>query len=227
MRVSVCVGEYAKVPYCVPGVGIQVFCIEELCYCMKENAFLLDTALLNDGLLNWIERECGLKDLAKALRPLVHRQGSLSALVAAILKYVGFYVVETMRETEILLKQGAGLSGLERHKSQIDYLVRKKKYKSALAGYEELLRNWQKDNPDSATPAPESLGAIWHNRGVAYAGLMFYEDAAQCFLHAYELTGAEGDCLEYLAAKRMYLSEEDYVAFVAENKGMYSCSQQE
>ena len=28
---------------------------------------------MEDGLLGWIERECGLRELAKALHPLVHR----------------------------------------------------------------------------------------------------------------------------------------------------------
>ena len=47
MRVSVCVGEYAKTPYCVPELGINVFSMEELCYCMKENVFLLDFSIIN------------------------------------------------------------------------------------------------------------------------------------------------------------------------------------
>lgn len=222
MRVSACVGDYAKTPYCVPGAGINVFCMEELCYCVKENAFLLDSSLLNDGLLNWIERECGLKDLAKALYPLVHKQGSLSAFVAAVLQYVGFYDDESMRETESILKQSAGLSGVERRKSQVDYLVRKKKYKSALAGYEELLQNWKRrESKGESLPAVECLAAIWHNKGVAYTGLMLYGKAAECFRQAYELSGTDDDCMEYLAAKRIALSEEDYVAFAAEHKELY------
>ena len=55
MRVSVCVGNYAKTPYCIPGLEIEVYCMEELCYCMKENAFLLDLSVMNDQLLVWIE----------------------------------------------------------------------------------------------------------------------------------------------------------------------------
>ena len=51
MRVSVCVGNYAKTPYCVPGLEMNVYSMEELCHCMKENAFFLDTALMEDGLL--------------------------------------------------------------------------------------------------------------------------------------------------------------------------------
>ena len=221
MRVSVCVGNYAKTPYCIPGLEIEVYCMEELCYCMKENAFLLDLSVMNDQLLVWIERECGLRELAGALHPLVHRQGSLSMFVTAILRYVGWGDEASLSETEQAIRQGAGLSGIEKRKSQIDHLVEKKKYKSALRGYENLLREWQE--PESGRiPAQEFLARIWHNKGVAYAGLMLYDRAAECFGRAYDLQGGREDCLAYLAAKRMELSEEDYVAFAGGREEWYS-----
>lgn len=214
MRISICVGNYAKVPYRIPELEVNVFSMEELCYCIKENAFLLDLSLLDDRLLNWIERECGLRDLAQKLHPLVHRRGMLSEFAVTILRYVGFYDEETVAETERVLKQGAGLNGLERRKNQVDYLVRKKKYKPALRGYDELLQNWRQEEGEGgdSPAAPEFLARIWHNKGVAYAGLMLYEEAAECFGHAYELTGSGEYCIDYLAAKRMLLSEEEYVA---------------
>lgn len=215
MRVSVCVGNYAKEPYRVPGLEMNVFSMEELCYCMKENAFLLDLSLLDDGLLDWIERECGLGELADRLHPLVHRRGQLSEFAVAILRYVGFYDEEAIQETEQALKKGAGLSGIEKRKNQVDYLVRKKKYRSALRGYDELLQNWQTQEAE-AKPAPDFQAEIWHNKGVAYAGLMLYEGAAECFRQAYELSGDEAYCVDYLAAKRMQLSEKVYVDFAAE-----------
>ena len=70
MRVSVCVGNYAETPYCIPGLGINVYSMEELCYCLKENAFLLDFSMMNDALADWIDRACGLRELAKTLYPL-------------------------------------------------------------------------------------------------------------------------------------------------------------
>lgn len=223
MRVSVCVGEYAKTPYCIPGLEIEVSCMEELCYCMQANAFLLDLSIMNDQLLVWIERECGLRELAEALHPLVHRQGSLSMFVTAILRYVGWGDAESLNETEQAIRQGAGLSGIEKRKSQIDYLVEKKKYKAALQGYEDLLLEWQGQEPETGKiPAREFLARIWHNKGVAYAGLMLYDRAEECFRQAYDLQGGPEDCLAYLAAKRMGLSEEDYVAFAGEHGEWYS-----
>lgn len=224
MRISVCVGNYAKTPYCIPGLEMYVYSMEELCYCMRENAFLLDVSLMNDGLLDWIERECGLRELARTLSPLVHRQGSLSAFVSAILRYVGFFGEEIRLEVEQALKQGAGLSGMEKRKNQIDYLVKKKKYRQALRGYDELLEKWREAEETQTADtlaAPDFLARIWHNKGVAYAGLMFYASAAECFQRAYELDGDEECCVDYLAARRMELPEEDYVSFAAEHGEWY------
>lgn len=211
MRVSICVGDYAKTPYRVPGLLVNVFSMEELCCCIRENAFLLDFSFLDGRLIEWIEKECGLKELAKALHPLVHRQGSLSAFAVTILRYVGFYEEAVIRETEQVLKQGIGLSGIERRKNQIDYLVRKKKYKAALRGYEELEQKWTEQ--EEAVPAKEFLAKIWHNKGVAYTGLMLYERAAECFRQAWDLSGSAGEAYAFLTARRMGLSEADYVAF--------------
>lgn len=222
MRVSVCVGNYASTPYCVPGIEINVFCMEELCFVLKENAFLLDFSVMNDELLGWIEKECGLKELARALHPMVHKQGSLSTFVALILNFTGLYDGQIVAETEQVLKQGAGLSIIEKKKSQIDYLVKKKKYILAVRGYDGLIQKWQENVEEGEIlPAAECLASIWHNKGVALAGLMIYEKAAECFLQAYEMEERKDFYLDYLAAKRMVLSESEYVAFVAENTERY------
>lgn len=216
MRVSVCVGNYAKTPYRIPGLEINVYCMEELCYCMKENAFLLDLSLLDDGMIGWIDQECGLKELAGALYPLIHRKGSLSGFAVMILEYVGFYDSEAIREVEQVLKQGAGLSGIEKRKSQVDHLVRKKKYVSAIYGYDLLLKRWEEqERSGEVLPAASCLAAILHNKGVAYVGLMRYDMAAEFFRLAYEKDEKEEYYIDYLAAKRMQLTDNEYVTFAA------------
>ncbi len=106
LRISICVGEYAKVPYSIAGLELSVYCIEELCFCMKENAFLLDASLMNDGLVNWIDKDCALPALAGELYRMVHKKGSLSAFVTMILEYTGLYDTATVQEVEQILKKG-------------------------------------------------------------------------------------------------------------------------
>lgn len=219
MQVSVCVGNYAKTPYYVEGLEIPVYSMEELCYCIRENAFLLDISFMNDSLIAWIDAECGLRELARELYPLVHRQGTLSAFVMLILEYTGFFPTQCMYEVEQVLKQGAGLSIIEKRKSRIDYLVKKKKYALAIQGYDNLLEKWQdyqEEQLPQNLPGAQIRAAILYNRGAAYAGLMIYERAAENFWEAWQLDKKDEYVISYMAAKRMELPEDEYVAFIAQ-----------
>ena len=69
MKASLCVGEYCETAYNIEELEIRVYCMEELCYCLKENAFLLDMSIMNDKLVDWIGEECRVRELAKQLYP--------------------------------------------------------------------------------------------------------------------------------------------------------------
>ena len=222
MSASICVGEYATTPYWVKGLDIPVYCMEELCYCLKENAFLLDTSLMDDSLIDWIGVSCGQSELARGLYPLVHKQGSLSAFVSMIMEYVGLYDTGSIHEIEQVLKKGAGLSGIEKRKSQIDYLIQKKKYVAALRGYDGLLEKWNElESAGGELPAAKVRASILHNKGVAFTGLMLYRQAADSFWQAYEICESDEHFMAYLAAKRMELPDGEYIALVAELSGSY------
>lgn len=213
MKAIACLGNYAKVPYYFEKLDIRVFCMEELCYCLKENAFLLGNEIMHDTLLKFISNECDVPQLARELYPLVHKKGNLSTFVAMILEYVGFYDPEEIKEVENTLKQGASLSDYEKQKIQIDYMVEKKKYASALEEYERLYQ---------AMPKDARSGAVLHNMGVVYANMMMYEKAAEVFQKAYQLTGSDASFVAYLGARRFELTDREYVNFAAELTEQYA-----
>jgi len=206
MKAIACLGNYGKVPYYFEKLDIQVFCMEELCYCLKENAFLLGNEIMQDSLLQFIAQECDVPQLAQELYPLVHKKGNLSTFVAMILEYVGFYSPEEIRQVEETLKQSAHLSDYDKQKIQIDYLVEHKKYSIALEEYERLYESMPKDS---------LAGAVLHNMGVVYARMMMYQKAAVTFLKAYELGGSNASFIAYLGAKRFELTDREYVDFAA------------
>ncbi len=225
MRVSVCVGNYAVTPYCITAFGIRVYCMEELCYCLRENAFLLDTSLMEEALVAWIDTECGIKELAKELYPMVRKQGVLSAFVILILEYVGLYDWETIKEVERVLKEGSGMSAIEKRKRQVDYLVANKKYCVAVHRYDDLLFVWKEESERGMEmPERKVKAAILHNKGVALAGMMEYKAAAECFKEANEIEQTEEHYQAYLAAKRIALNESDYLSFIAKMPDSYEQS---
>ena len=220
--VMVCVGDYAREPYVLPKLGLRVYCMEELCYCLRENAFLLDSSIMNDELLDFIRKDCQLPGLTQVLYPLVHQQGSLSGFVSQILAYVGLYDPGTVDQVEETLRAGSGLSDFEKQKLQTDHLVEQKRYEEALRSYEGLLTRIR-ENQEMEVPALQALTAdILYNQGVVYARQMLYGRAAELFLQAWKTGGGGSEYFSgYLTARRMELPERDYVALAAEYPDRY------
>ncbi len=224
MRICISIGEYTTNAYVVPGIELPACCIEELCYLIRENAVLLDQEFMSKALVDWIRLECALPGLADALLPMVQKSGTLSGFAGTILEYAGLYDEEEIRETIRVLQSGAGLSGIEKHKQQMDSLVRSKKYRLAIRGYQSLIRKWEeiRTNDESQLPAIHVLAGMYHNMGVAYAGLMNYHMAAEAFHHAGAIEEDEKDHqMAYLAAKRLELSDSEYVALAADHLGQF------
>ena len=225
MRVSLGVGKYSTKPYCLEGLGIRVNCLEELCYALRENAYLLDNSIMKDDVAEWIGNQCGLRDLANELLRMIHKKGTFSLFVCMILEYAAFYTPEEIKKVEEILKKGSGLSNMEKRKSQIDLLTQKKKYKAAIRGYDLLLDQWVEwEQEGKQMPALKVRADILHNKGVALAGLMLYDRAAVCFKEAYEIEPEKTYMKAYLAAKRMELTDKEYIAFVTGMEGIYEIS---
>lgn len=224
-RALVCVGDYGEEPYLLPKLGIRVYCMEELCYCLKENAFLLDPGIMRDELLDFIRKDCQLPGLAQALHPLVHQQGSLSGFVSRILEFVGLYDRGTLEQVEETLRAGSGLSDYEKQKLQADHLTEQKRYEEALKAYDRLLAQIR-ENQEMEVPVLQELTAgILHNKGVIHARQMRYDRAAELLYQAWEASGGKEDYFaDYLAARRMELPEQDYVDLAAQYPDRYRIS---
>ena len=63
----------ARHPYYIESIDINIWSIEELCYYMRENVYLIDEAILGKKLCDWIEKELHLKKLAETLRNVCQR----------------------------------------------------------------------------------------------------------------------------------------------------------
>lgn len=225
MKAIVCVGNYAENPYYFERFDISVYSMEELSFCLKENAFMLGTEIMDDELLHFIAAECDLPELAKELYPMVHRSGSLSVFVTCILEYVGFYDKETIAQTANTVKMGSGLSDYEKQKLRIDFLIQKNKYLPALEAYDEMISQVETQNISGKT-ARRLSADMWYNKGIIYAKLFLYNNAAEAFETAYEIRKTPTVLKAWLFAKRMELPEKDYIALIGDHPEYYEASKQ-
>lgn len=201
-------GEYAKTPYYFENLGIRVFSAEELCYVLKENAFLLDREIVDKRLVRWIDESLKLKELAISLYPLLHQKTSVGAFVGIILQYIHFYDDDTVRQVEDIYKKSANLNIYEKLKTRIDHMTANEKYGPALLEYDALLSQLPEGEE-------ELTAKILHNKGVALCGLFLFEEAAEHFMRSYTLLKDEETLVEYLAAKRLSMDDGEYISFAA------------
>lgn len=225
MKARACVGNYSQNAYYFERLDIAVFCMEELAFCLKENAFLLDAEIMNDNLLQFIGADCQVPELARELYPMVHQKGSLSVFVSAILNYVGFFEKKVVQQVETAIRTGSGLTDYEKQKLQIDYLVKKQKYNAAEEAYEILIRGIEEG--ESHHPKDiEVLADLYYNKGVVYTRMLLYRQAAVCFRRSYELKKDRETMQSYFMAKRMELSEQEYLDLIAKHPECHEVSLQ-
>ena len=218
-RALLCTGKYAQKPYYFSKVCVNVYCVEELCFLFASNPFVIDNDIMDKELARWIDEECGLADLGHPLLRLFNRGSQPGIFVNTILDYVNYCTPRQRAKIEEVLKSSAGLNDYERKKKQADYLLKNHRNRMALNEYERLSR----ELPEAESALKPS---IYHNMGVAYAGFFMFDMAARYFKKAYDMSGNTESGVQFLAAKRLSLHEEAYVAFIAEHGEYHELSLQ-
>ena len=217
MSIKLCIGEYAKNGYEPERMGIKVYSIEELCYFIKENAFLLDDGLMEDALGAWIAEECGLQDLGDELRKASRKNVSLKSYIAMILEFACFFSKEINQEILDIIVENSSHSIYEKKKARADALVQKGHYGLAGKEYGRLLK---------MLPEEQTIlkGEIYHGCGVCLAKMFYFTLAGEYFLKAHTLTGKIASYKQYLWCKRLSVTEKEYIEFLREHEEAYEDS---
>ena len=203
-------GNYAKIPYFFEKTYVNLFSLEELCYCLVENAEMLDGDIVSDKLARWLSEQCSLNELADKLHTQVKEKAAPAAYVETILEYAGLYSDEEIAHTVSLVSENAGLSPYEKQKARADHLLRNKRYILALEQYSSLLARLPEQEK-------ELRAKLHHNMGVVHARLFMFENAQEEFMEAYKINGNEESLKEFLTAKRLQDNDRDYVDYIAKH----------
>lgn len=213
-KLLLCMGKYAETPFFMEKVYVNLYSVEELCYSLLKDAYLIDQDIMDGRLEEWLAEECGLQELAEKLGKLTKDGCTVGGYARTILEYVGYGDRRAWEKAVETLEEGRNLSLYEKRKARADYLAEHKRYVAAWKSYDSLL--------EELPEAEKELRAkILHNQGAAYAQLFRFQSAAQCFKEAYECGGGEDEYVSFLAASRMWMEETEYVDFAAGIKEQY------
>lgn len=201
-----CNESIATVPYYIEGIAWNIYSLEELCYYIEHNTYLLDREFMSEELLQWIGTELKNDKLEDKLREILRMRGGLSEFVFAILIETGYCERETIRQIVNILRGMEQKSDFERSKMRADRLMEHQKYLSSIYEYKRLL-----EGKEAFKQEKWLIGNVWHNLGTAYARLFLFKEAATCYETAYKWNKNEESIKECLAT---YLCLDDEDSFM-------------
>ena len=89
-RVYLCLGQNAELPYYFEKAKVHIWNIEELCYFIRENAWIMEPELLTKELIDWVAQQCGLPKLAVLLNDSLKEEDCVTAFAACLFSYTGY-----------------------------------------------------------------------------------------------------------------------------------------
>ncbi len=178
-------GKRATTPYIIKEAGINIYSIEELCYYLYNNTYMVGIDFFSNELIQYISDELELPSLGQKLKYGVNHNLSITSLVMEVLSATGYYSVEERQSIEKTLDALGSKSKAERMKARADMLFARKKYISASNAYKDIL------NSREQTFGSSFVANIWNNIGVVYTKQFLFEDAVMCFRSACDIERQE------------------------------------
>lgn len=208
-----CKQSIAAMPYYEEAMSINLYSIEELCYYIKQNLYVLDSSFMTDELCTWIDKELNMEELSQKLKEIMRAGEKLSDFIKEILSSSYYLTAEEKHTICDYLEEMEQLSDFECNKIRADRFMEKEKYLSAIYEYKRLLASEDIVNENVIT-----VGNLWHNLGTAYARLFLFDEAIACYKHAYIRNGDRESLKEQLIAYRCLHDEAGYLKTALENQ---------
>ena len=169
-----CHEQHAAHPYEISRIHCKIYTIEELCYYLCNNLYLIDYTIMNEQLCNWLDEELGLSDLSEQLREMMQMHGSVEKFVLTILKESKIYREAQMIRIQNVLERLKNQKDIERQKFKGDNLLESGEIEEAILVYQEILNEERDESVED-----KFYGQIYAGLGAAYGKLFLYQEAAK------------------------------------------------
>lgn len=206
-----CLGTLSTTPYFLSGLGVNIYSMDELCYYLCVNAYILDNDLIDVRLCDYMRDNLDMAPLAAKLRKMIKDGKTLGEMVTTILIDTKYCNDEEISRIKQILVDNASLSFAAKRKVRGDNLLCANKYPRAIEEYQYVLSVLNKEDE------PELYSSILHNVGCAYALMFLLDKAGDYFKQAYEVDESRESLVLYLVCLRLTAKKEDYDRIVVKN----------
>ena len=206
-----CQTKKADAPYYIENISTNIYSLEELCYYLYHNLYLMDETIMNEGLCAWLEEELELPKLAAKLRAKLGKFTSVEDVLYPIFKEINYLTYEELKNLNWRIQRLDKEAPVVREKQKGDSLVENGMYVHAIQVYQKLL-----ELRDLETYREGLTESVYHNLGCAYAYLFQMEKALECFRKAYETGHGENALRTYLTAFQSLRTPIEYQSLAEE-----------
>lgn len=200
-----CQTKKARSPYFIQNISTNIYTLEELCYYLYHNIYLVDQTIINEALCSWIAQELELPRLAAKLRPKLGKFASAEDILYPVFKEINYLTYEELRTLNAKLSKMDAEAPAVREKKKGDALVENGMLVSAIHVYEKLLKKEGLEQGQAGLTAQ-----IYHNLGCACSYLFQMEKAVECFWYAHQLDETEQSLITYLLAYKSIRTPIEY-----------------
>lgn len=208
-----CHEKKARQPYEITRIHKKIYTIEELCYYICNNLYLVDYTLVNKQLCNWLAEELEMDEVAQELKSILRKHGSMEQFVLTILKESVIYTSQELIRVEDILRQLKNQKEVERLKYKADNLLRSGETEAAILAYLSIVHGEHDDTLDS-----RFYGRVYGCLGAAYGRLFLYEEAAKNYEAAFQICEEESMLYAYVYCCCRYMTEENYKILLAKSE---------
>ena len=183
----------------------NIYTIEELCYYIYNNIYIITEEIFDNELVFWIRNELKMTELSDKLFNMISKKNGIKDLVVTVFCSADYY---TEKEIKLLIDTMDLLEGmpiLVRRKMKADNYMKYKSFSLAMKEYEEILSSPQIKEIDNS-----QYGNIMHNLGVVRMNISSFSSAAECFKEAYIRNNNRESLIHYLCALKLDKRDEEY-----------------
>ena len=193
-------------PYYIASTGLRIYTIEELCFYLQTNIYLIDKTIINRKLCEWLDMELGLTKLSRKLLEQLNEDGvGIGNFIMPIFKEINYLSPAAARKIAEQISRVEIQPEDLRHKMKADHLVSYEMYQNAIREYYLILKERSPGNMGI-----QFYAAVLNNMAVAYARLFLFEEAADCLWQSYSMVRSGRTWRRYLSVLPLYMSREQY-----------------
>lgn len=213
-----CQGPRAAHPFYIDCISTNVYTIEELCWFLYHNPYLIDKNLVNTSLTRWIAEELNMPGTALEMEKAMRQKAELSEVLTPLFQSIRYLSVDEIRKFRSTMVSLTSGPVWVRMKKRADALAQNGKFTEALDVYQTAIRKAEESETDEKRKN-QFLASVWYNMGVVDMNCFDYEDGCAEFMKVFAVRPDNRTRLSLLFALKLTLPDQKYQKQAAKISG--------